>query len=73
MNAYIYLTSNHLMNFIIILFFFLLLHLWHMGIPGPGVTLELQLGTPPQPQRHWIRVISATYAAAYSKARSLTQ
>ena len=24
-------------------FFFLQLHLWHMGVPGPGVELELQL------------------------------
>ena len=32
-----------------------------MKIPGPGVELELQLKTTPQPQQHGIWATSATY------------
>ena len=53
--------------------FFLQPHPWHMGVPGLGVQLELQLRLTPQPQQHQIQASSATYAAACSNVRSLTQ
>ena len=34
------------------------------GIPGPGITLELQLRLLPQPGQHWIQAASVTYAKA---------
>ena len=43
-------------------FFFVLLHLWHMGVPGLGAESELQLR--PTPQQHWIQAASAIYTVA---------
>ena len=40
--------------------------------PGSGVELELHLQPTPQPQQHWIRATSATYATAWGNTRSLT-
>ena len=34
--------------------FFLGMHLRHMEVPRPGLTLELQLRPTPQPQQHQI-------------------
>ena len=43
---------------------FLQPHLLHMEVPRLGVELELHLQPTPQPQQHWIRATSATYATA---------
>ena len=58
---------------IIIIFFFLGPHLWHMEVPRLGVELELQLlvyttaTATPNPSH------IATYTTAHSNAGSLTQ
>ena len=62
----------HLKKYSFFFFFFLWSHAWHMEIPGPGCQSEQQLRPMPQPWQHWIRAASATYATAWSNARSLT-
>ena len=52
--------------------FFLLLHLWHMEVPGLGTELELQLRPMPQPQQHQSQATSAIHVAACSNAGPLT-
>ena len=55
----------------LVLFLFLL-HLQHMEVPGLGIKSKLQLRPTPQPQQHWIRAVSANYAAGCGNTRSLT-
>ena len=52
-------------------FFFLRPHLQRMKVPGPGVKLDMQLGSAPQPQQCQIQAMS--YTAACSNSRSLTK
>ena len=39
---------------VVLFYFFLWPHMWHMEVPGPGVELELQLWPMPYPQQHQI-------------------
>ena len=53
-------------------FVFLGPHPWHMEVPRPGSNQSCSLQPTPEPQQHWIRAASATYATAHGNAGSLT-
>ena len=63
-----------MVSFFFLFHFFVFLgqHPWHTEVPRSGVESELQSPAYPQPQQHWIWVVSTTYTTAHSNAGSLT-
>ena len=60
------LLSDCSMNTLLLFFFFLGMHLWHMEVPRLGVESELQL------LAYRVRAVSATCTTAHSNTGSLT-